>query len=133
MIDILFLHIFKGRIPKEIGELANLTHLRLSYNAFMSTPPTELGKLQNLRLLHLHGNRLEGIIPDIDTQFMNGQYSFITGEERRTALICITSSFISFTNFCVHMQIDCGVPTAFEDPLECEKCSVCCTYLGPSC
>ena len=79
-------HFVQGKIPKEMGLLANLTHLRLSYNSFMSTLPTKLGELSHLTLFHLHSNRVEGIAPDIDNRLMQGKYSFVTGEPRTTAL-----------------------------------------------
>jgi len=89
----------KGTIPEEIGLLLNLTYLRLSYNSFIDTVPSELRKLHHLSLFHLHGNRLQGEMPHIDTRFMNERSSFIT---------------------------DCGVPTDFEEPLICKNCKVCC-------
>ena len=92
----------QGYIPAEIGSLVNLTYLRLSYNAFVGTVPTKLGGLSNLHLVHLHGNRIEGTIPNIDSQFMNGQYSFITGEGRKTMFIMPDFIIlISLTNLCV--------------------------------
>mmetsp|Transcript_33748 Transcript_33748/g.62023 ORF Transcript_33748/g.62023 Transcript_33748/m.62023 type:complete len:561 (+) Transcript_33748:658-2340(+) len=93
----------KGTIPEEIGLLLNLTYLRLSYNSFIDTVPSEIRKLHHLSLFHLHGNRLQGEIPHLDTQFMNEQSSFIT---------------------------DCGVPTDFEDSLICTECTVCCNVNG---
>lgn len=87
----------QGIIPSEIGLLANLISLRLSYNFFIGTVPSELEQLQSLALLHLHSNRLTG----------NLSLPFLTGNE---------SSFIS----------DCGLPASFELPILCESCSMCC-------
>ena len=87
----------QGIIPPEIGLLANLTSLRLSYNSFIGTVPSELEHLNSLALLHLHSNRLIG----------NLSLSFLTANE---------SSFIS----------DCGLPTSFELPVLCESCTMCC-------
>ena len=52
-----------GPIPPEIGNLANLTELRLGHN--LSGPiPSEIGKLTNLTVLSLSGNdHLTGPIP----------------------------------------------------------------------
>jgi len=51
----------QGLIPKEIGSLLTLTHLRLSYNEFVGSG-VNLFDLERLEMLHLHGNRLSGII-----------------------------------------------------------------------
>ncbi|KAH9706199.1 protein kinase domain-containing protein [Citrus sinensis] len=53
-----------GRIPKEIGNLANLVTLDLGGNKFNGSIPIALGKLQKLQLLNLDDNKLEGSIPD---------------------------------------------------------------------
>ena len=92
----------KGHLPLQIGYMSNLTYLRLSYNAFVGTIPS-LENLNNLSLFHLHGNRLQGSVPYVDKQAMSGDSSFIT---------------------------DCGVPTDFDEPLECEDCTVCCNSDG---
>ena len=52
-----------GRIPPELGDLASLEHLNLSYNTLTGGIPSELGKLTNLRTLELAGNALTGPIP----------------------------------------------------------------------
>ena len=52
-----------GRIPPELGDLASLEHLNLSYNTLTGGIPPELGKLTNLRTLELAGNALTGPIP----------------------------------------------------------------------
>lgn len=76
-----------------------MTTLVLSYNSFIGTVPAELEGLQNLELLHLHSNRLFGTIPlGLNVNIQN------------------PSSFIT----------DCGVPSAFEEPLVCGNCSMCC-------
>ena len=52
-----------GRIPKELGSLANLTHLYLDNNQLTGEIPPELGGLSNLRYLRLWSNQLTGEIP----------------------------------------------------------------------
>ena len=46
-----------------MGNLTELTHLRLSFNALVGTVPTELGQLKKLELVQLHGNRISGVVP----------------------------------------------------------------------
>ena len=53
-----------GRIPAELGGLANLERLDLSRNDLSGPIPTELGSLVNLKSLYLGNNRLTGTIPD---------------------------------------------------------------------
>jgi len=86
-----------------MGNLTELTYLRLSFNAFIGTVPTELGQLKKLELVQLHGNRISGVVP----QDMN-----VKGQE--------DSSFIT----------DCGVPTDFDEPLLCTECTMCCNSAG---
>ncbi len=52
-----------GRIPPELGNLANLEWLTLGVNALSGPLPPELGKLVNLRILWLTGNLLTGSLP----------------------------------------------------------------------
>ena len=52
-----------GRIPKELGSLANLTELSLDNNQLTGEIPPELGRLSNLRYLRLWSNQLTGEIP----------------------------------------------------------------------
>ena len=53
-----------GRIPKELGSLANLEWLYLNDNQLTGEIPTELGDLSNLQELYLGGNLLTGCVPD---------------------------------------------------------------------
>ena len=53
-----------GRIPTELGSLANLEWLDLSDNRLTGVIPTELGNLSNLQELYLGGNLLTGCVPD---------------------------------------------------------------------
>jgi len=91
----------QGSIPAEIGLLSNLTYLRLSYNAFTGAPE-DLVNLSNLELLQLQSNRITKmpIISQINESKFN-ESAFIT---------------------------DCGVPSAFEEALKCENCTMCCKY-----
>ena len=52
-----------GRIPPELGDLANLEMLSLFSNELSGTIPPELGKLANLRELWLANNHLTGSLP----------------------------------------------------------------------
>ncbi len=92
----------QGSIPTEIGLLSNLTYLRLSYNTFTGTAPKGLGDLTKLKLLQLQSNRITKmpVIPRLDESIFN-ESTFVT---------------------------DCGVPSAFTDPMECEHCTMCCKY-----
>ncbi len=73
-------HSLQGYIPTEIGLLSNIWYLRLSYNSFIDNVPSELSNLHHLSLFHLHGNRIQGTMPPLDTQYMDDSSSFITGE-----------------------------------------------------
>ena len=50
-------------IPSEIGNLINLTYLKLYVNDLTGEIPPELGNLENLELLSLSRNELTGVIP----------------------------------------------------------------------
>ena len=52
-----------GRIPPELGDLANLETLSLNLNELSGPIPPELGKLVNLRTLRLARNQLTGSLP----------------------------------------------------------------------
>lgn len=53
----------KGRIPPELGNLANLRYLYLYNNQLTGSIPPELGNLRNLERLYLGDNQLSGSIP----------------------------------------------------------------------
>lgn len=52
-----------GTIPPELGNLANLQWLRISYAELSGVIPSELGNLANLQRLHIEGTQLSGTIP----------------------------------------------------------------------
>ena len=52
-----------GRIPAELGQLAELVSLRLGRNRLAGDIPPELGNLVDLRVLALDGNLLAGSVP----------------------------------------------------------------------
>ena len=52
-----------GRIPAELGSLANLEVLDLGLNELSGPIPAELGSLVNLRFMYLSNNGLTGAIP----------------------------------------------------------------------
>jgi len=81
--------------------LSNLTYLRLSYNALTGAAPEGLGRMKGLQLLQLQSNRITEmpIIPRLNS--IHGQSTFVT---------------------------DCGVPSAFDEALQCENCTMCCKY-----
>ena len=91
--------LMQGYIPEEIGLLRSLKSLRLSNNAFSLTIPTSLGNLTHLELLHLHGNRLSGVMPAVNTELLTDTSAFIT---------------------------DCGLPSEFESAMICDACTMCC-------
>ena len=98
----------QGSIPTEIGLLSNLINLRLSYNEFTGNG-TNFGTLQRLKLIHLHGNRLSGIIPkmylDFEVEEDVANYAFIS---------------------------DCGQPSDFNPSLVCTECTMCCKIVALS-
>ena len=56
-----------GVIPAELGKLRGLTTLNLGYNSLTGAIPKELGSLANLEELRLDHNRLGGEIPNVLT------------------------------------------------------------------
>ncbi|KAL2331309.1 hypothetical protein Fmac_018890 [Flemingia macrophylla] len=52
-----------GRIPKELGNLTNLTRLILEFNQLSGNLPPELGNLAHIEKLHLSSNNFTGQLP----------------------------------------------------------------------
>ena len=70
-----------GRIPKELGSLANLTELVLADNQLTGEIPPELGGLSNLQQLSLWGNQLTGEIPPELGRLSNLTRLFLDGNQ----------------------------------------------------
>jgi len=67
----LFSNGLTGEIPSEIWELTNLTYLSLHSNQLSGEIPSEIGNLTNLTSLYLFGNKLTGEIPLEINNLMN--------------------------------------------------------------
>jgi Leucine-rich repeat (LRR) protein len=52
-----------GSIPKELGDLSNLTFLALTRTQISGSIPSEIGNLAKLDTLLLYGNQLTGPVP----------------------------------------------------------------------
>ncbi|XP_017978407.1 PREDICTED: probable LRR receptor-like serine/threonine-protein kinase At3g47570 isoform X4 [Theobroma cacao] len=52
-----------GNIPREIGNLSNITTLDLSHNELSGSIRAPIGRLRNVQGLYLDGNQLQGSIP----------------------------------------------------------------------
>ena len=70
-----------GRIPNELGSLANLTYLYLDNNQLTGEIPPELGGLSNLRHLSLWSNQLTGEIPPELGRLSNLTGLFLDGNQ----------------------------------------------------
>ena len=75
-----------GGIPAELGNLTNLVHLWLDGNQLTGEIPAELDRLTNLTVLSLSGNRLTGCVPaslrDVaDNDFAQLGLSFCTSQD----------------------------------------------------
>ncbi|XP_048490521.1 probable LRR receptor-like serine/threonine-protein kinase RFK1 isoform X3 [Beta vulgaris subsp. vulgaris] len=60
-----------GEIPKELGNISNLTALNLGDNQFTGKVPDELGNLMNLKMLVLSSNHLSGTLPQTLARLKN--------------------------------------------------------------
>ena len=82
--------------------LNNSTHFRttlpVSYNEFIGNETNFGNNMPNLELIQLHGNRLSGEIRSFNWENDD------------------SSSFVS----------DCGRPSAFDEGLTCDGCTMCC-------
>ena len=70
-----------GSIPSELGNLANLTTLALSYNQLTGSIPSELGNLANLTTLYLSSNQLSGAIPPELGNLANLTYLYLADNQ----------------------------------------------------
>jgi len=61
----------RGSLPKELGNISDLTSLDMSHNELNGNIPSELGNLSNLSFLSLHNNELTGSIPSVFGNLMN--------------------------------------------------------------
>jgi len=52
-----------GIIPPEIGDLSEITYIKIVENSIKGSLPVELGKLTNLKVLSFSDNEIEGSIP----------------------------------------------------------------------
>jgi hypothetical protein len=52
-----------GRLPESIGDLSDLSTLRLQGNQLTGTIPAQIGNLENLWYLNIHDNELTGRLP----------------------------------------------------------------------
>ena len=70
-----------GEIPAELGNLANLQTLYLSWNELSGEIPMELGNLANLQRLYLYANDLSGEIPAELGSLTNLQWLILHGNQ----------------------------------------------------
>ncbi len=73
----LFGNNLNGTLPPELGNLANLKWLWLSYNQISGAIPPELGNLANLQDLDLKHNQLSGTIPPELENLANLKYLYL--------------------------------------------------------
>ncbi|GMI15834.1 hypothetical protein TrLO_g12073 [Triparma laevis f. longispina] len=74
-----------GTIPKEIGNLDELTHLTLKDNKLSGTIHQSIGNLEKLKILNLQSNLLTGVIPsalknNAELSEINIQHNRLRGE-----------------------------------------------------
>ena len=113
----------QGSIPLEIGSLSNLTHLRMSYNEFTGNA-SDLVFLQHLQLIHLHGNRLHGTMPEMTS--VQRTTTWWTKSDPKDQANDVRSGLYGFIS-------DCGHPSDFNPSLVCDSCTMCCKPLCRSC
>jgi Leucine-rich repeat (LRR) protein len=70
-----------GTIPPEVGNLANLDTLYLSFNELTGTIPLELCGLTNLRSLEISYNQLTGTVPPELEALTNLTTLYLSGNE----------------------------------------------------
>ena len=70
-----------GWIPRELGNLANLTEMRISRNRLSGEIPSEFGNLVKLIVLDLESNGLSGWIPRELGNLANLKVIFLSGNQ----------------------------------------------------
>ena len=68
-----------GRIPSALGNMANLTDLRLHDNQLSGPIPPEIGNLSKLEWLDFSGNNLSGDVPVTLKNLTNLRTLYLTG------------------------------------------------------
>ena len=143
-------------MPVEISNLEKLRVLRLSYNALVGTFPSELGLLEHLEIVHLHSNRIQGnlTIRNYESPYESfyrimhdNTISVVKSNELLDLLQDASDSAhdndIGILNddgsefdenkllaFDMAMFIaDCGSPSAFDEPVDCPNCTMCCELI----
>ena len=114
-------------MPVEISNLEKLRVLRLSYNALVGTFPSELGLLEHLEIVHLHSNRIQGnlSIQIYETQYdsfyriFNDDDGSEVDENKQTESLQDAFDMAKLIS-------DCGSPSAFDEPVDCPNCTMCC-------
>ena len=121
----------------------------MSYNALVGTFPSELGLLEHLRIVHLHSNRIQGNLTIRNNEspylsfyrIMHDDGSEVESTEmldslelldlqkdafdRRAKFIAELGSLKDTFDKAMFIA-DCGSPSAFDEPVDCPKCTMCC-------
>tara|TARA_B100000315_G_C14399634_1_gene505851 strand:+ start:167 stop:850 length:684 start_codon:yes stop_codon:yes gene_type:complete len=117
-----------GEIPPEIGQLANLTTLSLSYNQFTGDIPAEIWTLTNLTTLSLSYNQFKGEIPVDIRQLTNLTYLYLDYNEFTGEIppeICIQgvfSPYLTDNKLCPPYPSCIADYVGEQNTSECEYC-----------
>jgi hypothetical protein len=94
-----------GTIPSTLGNLTNLGNLRLDANQLSGTIPSSLGNLTNLGELYLGGNQLSGTIPSTFGNLAGLYYLDLAGNQFSGT---IPSSLSTLANlFILEIETNC--------------------------
>jgi Leucine-rich repeat (LRR) protein len=102
-IDLADLPALNGTIDPVIGQLTELTDLRLQNLNIKGTVPTEIGLLKNLTVLFLFGNDLTGQLPDSVWSLSAMQYMILSFNANLTG--AISSAVGALTNL-IQLRLD---------------------------